>query len=219
MRLYLKLTKTKETIPFNYQPYLTGAMHKWIGENNLEHDRLSLYSFSWLQNVNAKGNGINLTSDSYFFISAHNTELIKKILKGILSDPSVCFGANVSDVKLVGEPKFSNCEVFFIGSPIFIKRRFDNKIKHIVYNEADCSKYMTETLQKKLAATNLPTEGLNVKFDTSYSLAKTKIIRYKEVDNRVNICPVIIEGTPEQIAFAWNVGVGNSTGIGFGSLK
>jgi CRISPR/Cas system endoribonuclease Cas6 (RAMP superfamily) len=30
---------------------------------------------------------------------------------------------------------------------------------------------------------------------------------------------VIIKGTPEQLAFAWNVGLGNSTGIGFGALN
>ena len=28
-----------------------------------------------------------------------------------------------------------------------------------------------------------------------------------------------LKGSPEQIAFAWDVGVGNSTGIGFGALK
>src|SRR5450432_2694610 len=129
MRLYLRLTKNKELIPFNYQPYLTGALHKWIGDKNDIHDRLSLYSFSWLQNVDViNGKGILLKNDSYFFISAYDELLIKKILKGIISDPEVCFSATVFDVQIVEDPTFSNAEKFFVASPVFIKKRFDNNI-------------------------------------------------------------------------------------------
>lgn len=107
MRLYLKLTRNKKIIPFNYQPYLTGALHKWLGSGNDKHDSLSLYSFSWLLNVEAKTKGINLKIDSYFFISAHEDSLIKLILKGILIDPSVCFGSSVSDVQIEENREFS----------------------------------------------------------------------------------------------------------------
>jgi CRISPR-associated endoribonuclease Cas6 len=220
MRLYLKLTKNKEIIPFNYQSFLTGAIHKWIGENNSTHDEPSLYSFSWFQNAEVKDDrGINLTNNSYLFISAYDEDLLKKILKGIVEHSSLCFGTYVSDVQIVEEPKFSNREIFPVASPVFIKRRFDNEEKHITYNDTKSSTYLTETLQKKLQAANLSADNVRVSFDTTYTAARTKIVRYKEVGNRVSICPIIIEGTPEQIAFAWNVGVGNSTGIGFGALK
>lgn len=219
MRLYLQLTKNKEIIPFNYQPFITGAIHKWIGENNTEHGGLSLYSFSWLQNVDVKSTGVNLTKDSYFFISAYNDVFIKKILAGILSNPALCFNSEVSDVQISETSQFTSSQKFLTASPIFIKRRFEKEEKHITYTDNRSSEYLTETLQKRLRAANLPTEGLNVRFDDSYPNPQTKIIRYKQISNRVNICPVIVEGTPEQIAFAWNVGVGNSTGIGFGALK
>lgn len=219
MRLYLKLTRTKETIPFNYQSYLTGAVHKWLGENNELHDGMSLYSFSWFQNVNTNKNGICVTNDSYFFISAYDEQFLKKIIEGILEDPLVCFGAYILDVQINEEPNFSNREVFLVASPVFIKRRFGNEEKHITFHDSQSSTFLTETLQKKLRSANITADNVRVNFDTSYPAPRTKIIRYKEVGNRVNICPVIIEGTPEQIAFAWNVGVGNSTGIGFGALK
>ncbi len=38
MRVYFKLTKNKETVPFNYQPMLTGLFHKWIDKNG-EHEK------------------------------------------------------------------------------------------------------------------------------------------------------------------------------------
>ncbi len=82
-----------------------------------------------------------------------------------------------------------------------------------------CSDLLTETLKRKLKIAGLPDDKINVSFQSDYSGAKTKIIYYNNIGNKVNICPVIIEGTPEQIAFAWNVGVGNSTSIGFGALK
>jgi CRISPR-associated endoribonuclease Cas6 len=220
MRLYLQLTKNNKTIPFNYQSYLTGAIHKWVGHENNVHDALSLYSFSWFQNVDTKyRNGINLHSNSYLFISAYETTLIKKIIKGIMTDPFICFGTSVSDIQIAEAPVFSNTEKFLVGSPVFIKRRVENNEKHITYDHPDSNTFLTETLQKKLKAANLPSEDVKVKFDRSFLTPQTKIIWYKEIGNRVNICPVIIEGSPEQIAFAWDVGIGNSTGIGFGALK
>lgn len=47
MRIHLITNKSKELIKFNYQPILTGVFHKWIGQNEI-HNKISLYSFSWL---------------------------------------------------------------------------------------------------------------------------------------------------------------------------
>jgi CRISPR-associated endoribonuclease Cas6 len=219
MRLYLQVTRNSKPISFNYQSYLTGAIHKWLGDNE-HHGALSLYSFSWFENVTIRKNtGIMLDNNSYFFISAFEEKLLKKIVNGVMIDPTLCFGSEVTGIQIKDTPAFSSTERFFIGSPVFIKRRFDNREKHITFDHPQCNDYLTETLQKKLKAANLPFENLQVRFDPTYSSPKTKVIKYKEISNRVNICPVIIEGTPEQIAFAWNVGIGNSTGIGFGALK
>lgn len=219
MRLYLKLSKNKEIIPFNYQHLLTGAIHKWIGEDNTEHGEVSLYSFSWLQNVKTSKAGISLMSNSYFFISAYEEVLIKSILKGIMSDPTVCCGSKVYDVQIMETPSFGLKERFLLGSPVFIKRRLEENERHIIYTDEASGEYLTETMSKKLSLAGLAKEGLTILFDKDYVNPHTKLIDYKGIKNRANVCPVVIEGTPEQIAFAWNVGIGNSTGIGFGALK
>lgn len=219
MRIYLQLSKSNQTIPFNYQSYLTGAIHKWIGAENEIHNKASLYSFSWLRNVDTIRDGIKTKKNSYFFIGAHDEMLVKRIIKGIREDATVCFGINVVEIQIVNEPNFSNKETFYTASPVFIKKRFENNDKHISYNDPNAGIYLTEMLQKKLKLVDLSEVGVKVFFDKDYPAAKTKIISYKTIGNKVNLCPVIIEGTPEQIAFAWNVGVGNSTGIGFGALK
>lgn len=219
MRLYLKLTRNKDYIPFNYQHLLTSTIHKWIGKDNAEHGEISLYSFSWLQQARTNHNGIYLTSDSYFFISAYKEELIQAILKIILIDPSVCCGIAVCEAQIMENPKFSTEGRFLLGSPVFIKRNIENVQKHFLFNDDLSGQYMTDTMNKKLCLANLSSEGFSIEFDRSYMNPQTKLIDYKGIKNKVSICPVIIKGTSQQIAFAWNVGVGNSTGVGFGSLK
>jgi len=53
MRIHLRISPNKEAVPFNYQHLLTGATHKWLG-NNQEHGTVSLYSFSNLTRSKVK---------------------------------------------------------------------------------------------------------------------------------------------------------------------
>jgi len=66
MRIYVRISINKQIVPYNYQHLLTGVIHKWIGKDNDEHGKRSLYSFSWLQNTSSTKQGINLNRDSYF---------------------------------------------------------------------------------------------------------------------------------------------------------
>lgn len=219
MRLYLKLSKNDETIPFNYQHLLTGVIHKWIGSENAEHGEMSLYSFSWLQNAKTTKGGINLGRDAYFFISAYEQNLIKSILSGILKDPTMFSGIMVKDVQITETPYFESEEKFYLGSPAFIKRKENGKEHHFLYTDKRCDDFLTETIKNKLKKAGLSSEGVQVEFDKEFFTPRTKLINYNGIKNRANMCPVVISGTTEQIRFAWDVGVGNSTGIGFGSLK
>ena len=82
MRLYLKLSKNKQTVPFDYQVNLVGALHKWLGQNDL-HDELSLYSMSWLNgNSRVQGKGLSFPNGAEWFISSPDEVFIKKILRG-----------------------------------------------------------------------------------------------------------------------------------------
>lgn len=219
MRLYVRLSRNKEIIPYSYQHLLTGAIHKWIGKNNEEHGKRSFYSFSWLQNTSAIKSGINLNSNSYFFISGYDRELIKRITRGILNDPRAFCGCRVLNIQIKETPEFSNEERFVLNSPILIRKREGEKIKHLIYKDEDFEKLLTENLVNKLNAAGLDTAGVEVALDKSYAFPQTKLVNYKGIKNKTTLAPIVIKGSPEQIAFAWEVGIGNSTGIGFGSLK
>lgn len=218
MRLYLKLSKNKQIVPFDYQINLVGALHKWLGKNDF-HDDLSLYSMSWLNgDSKVQKNGLAFPNGANWFISSPNEVFIKTILRGVLEDAFVCFGMYVQDVMIQETPNFKETQHFVVASPVFIKRRLENRQVYFFHNQEESDVYLTETLQNKLRKMGLSDEGVNVRFDKDFLNPKIKSITYKGIRNKANVCPVIVEGTPEQVAFAWDVGVGNSTGIGFGAL-
>jgi CRISPR-associated endoribonuclease Cas6 len=220
MRLHIKIKSENQIVPFNHQHLLTGAIHKWLGWNK-EHGELSLYSFSRLGGGRKMRDGLVFREGSTFFISSPDEEMSRQLIDGIQEDPAMFSGLSVAEVIMQPTPDMSEKSVFYPASPIFIKRKEEgsNGIEHIVYNDARANACLKETLESKLQKAGMSDETLDVKFDLSYHRAGTKLITYKEIKNKANWCPVIIEGKPETKAFAWEVGLGNSTGVGFGAVK
>lgn len=218
MRIHLKILAKNKVIPFDHQPLLTGAIHKWLGWNN-EHGEVSLYSFSRLEGAKATSTGLQFGADTYFFISSYDPELIKKLISGIQSDPTMFHGLSVSEIIIQEDPDLSGRNLFHVASPIFIKRRMGEKIDHILYNDERANACLKETLLTKMDKAGITDETFDIRFEKSYPKAGTKKVTYNNVQNRASWCPVIIDGKPETKLFAWNVGLGNSTGIGFGAIK
>ncbi|HOH23700.1 MAG: CRISPR-associated endoribonuclease Cas6 [Bacteroidales bacterium] len=218
MRIHLKFKISNQTVPFDHQPLLVGAIHKWLGQNE-EHGEISLYSFSRLEGGKATNEGIKFNQDGLFFFSSINIDLVKRLISGIRSDPSMFFGLRVNELFIEEDPDLSNRELFFPGSPIFIKRRNGERIEQIFFDDPRSSEYLRETLLTKMGKVGLEDDSLDIRFDLSHTKSGTKMITYKGIKNKANWCPVIIKGKPETKLFAWNVGLGNSTGIGFGAIK
>lgn len=222
MRIHLKITSNKEHVPFDHQHLLTGKIHKWIGRNNI-HDAISLYSFSQLQNGTRVENGLDFPSGTSWFISFWDSQIIKTLISSIREDPVLIYGMKVQEIILRETPIFENNVKFRVASPVLIKRNVDSRTKFYYYNDKESDLFLSQTMHNKMKNAGLPRDdSLKISFDLNYRLKRTKKINYKKgniiIENKCSLCPVIIQGKPETIAFAWNVGVGNSTGIGFGSL-
>lgn len=218
MRLHLRTTPSNSVIQFNYQPMLTGVLHKWLGKNSV-HDSLSFYSFSWLKGGEATKGGLHFQNGAYFFISAFDARILSQIVNGIKEAPEIANGLVVREIFIQDDPEFTKQCTFLFASPILVKRRIEEREVHFKFDDEQSDGYLTDTLKRKLRKAGLSDETVSVSFDKTYHSPRTKIIYYKKVGNKVNLCPVKITGDPEQIAFAWNVGIGNSTGIGFGAVK
>ena len=222
MRIRIETTSSKKILPFDYQGKLIGVIHKWLGNNEL-HDKISLYSFSWLLGgvmVNKKGyifpNGAEL------LISFYEDQYLKKIIDSILLDPEIFYGLCVKDITIVESSIFTEGpQRFFLASPIFIKRRIEEGIgyKYYFYDDLESNQLMTETLKHKMREAGLPEDDtLRVEFDISYSKKKKKMVTIHGIKSIANMCPVIIHGTQTSKRLACVVGLGYGTGSGYGAL-
>lgn len=218
MRIYIQTTPNLTSVPFDYLPKLVGTIHKWIGKNSF-HDNISLYSFSWLNGGRKVGDSLEFKYGAKFFISFYDSSVIKKIIKSILDAPDIFCGLRVTEVSLADEKDVAERELFFCASPIFIKRELeDGSLKHYCYDDIAANSLIKETLLSKMKEVGLEDETLDIRFDISYSKKKMKLVHYRGIGNKANICPIIIKAKPETKLFAWNVGIGNCTGIGFGAI-
>lgn len=219
MRIQITTLPNTQPVPFDYQQKLVGALHKWIGQNNL-HGEMSLYSFSWLQNGCKNGNALDFKHGAKFSISFYDDSVLKSIIHSIQSEPDLFCGMKVKEIMLVNAFDIQERDLFFCASPIFIKRKLkDGTIKQYSFNDAETSKLMAETLNAKMLKAGLEADNtLDIRFDLTYAKKKQKLVRYHNIGNKANICPVIIKGKPETKLFAWNVGIGSCTGIGFGAI-
>ena len=221
MRLHLTLTPNTEPVPFNYQHQLTGALHKWLGKNDL-HDKISLYSFSWLRGKAKRvDGGLSFPNGAKWFISFWEDAHTKQLKDGILKEPDVSFGMKVAKIKEQAIPDFGEGYRFKVASPVLVRANLDDgKRKHLRYNEKEADKILTKRMKAKLKAANFDDHNcnINISFDRDYSNPQTKLVDIKGTKLRANICPVKIKGEPKAVKFAWNVGVGELTGSGFGAI-
>lgn len=218
MRIYFHLTPNTEPVPFNYQAALVGAFHRWLGENEL-HDDISLYSLSWLSNAQVRKGALDFPGGSTFYISAPSQELLASLIAGVQDGWHLRWGMSVNSVTLQRTPDFGSQQRFLTQSPVLVQRRDESgKQKYFFPHDEQSNDYLTETLRHKLRRAQLP-EQVKVAFDPDYTNPKTKLVNYRGIKIRATACPVIVSGDPRAVQFAWEVGVGNSTGIGFGALR
>lgn len=218
MRIYLKTTPNSENVPFDYQQRMIGVLHKWLGINQL-HDLMSLYSFSWLMNGKIVKNGVSFEKGARWFISFYDEKYVKNIIKTILNDPEMFSGLIVTDINIQEKAYLQDQNYFRLASPIFIKRKIENNIQFYTFEDAEANDLLVETIKHKMKLANLPVdETLKLSFDLNYLNKKIKKARIHNIDNKCSMCPVIIEGKEYTKDFIWNVGLGNSTGSGFGAI-
>jgi len=206
-------------VPFDYQQKLVGRLHKWLGEN-AEHDSISLYSISWLGRGEVRSGALNFPNGTSFHISAAKDDLLADIIEGLQTDTEINWGMKVKSIMPQREPDFSSGQAKFVmQSPVLIKRKVEDGTQQFYYHTDEIAdEYMTETMKAKMAFAGVEGE-ISLRFDREYDKARIKMATYRGIKNKGSLCPVIAEGDPHCLAFAWNVGIGNSTGIGFGAIK
>lgn len=221
MRLNLRLSPNTEPVPFDHLHQLTGALHKWLGENDV-HDGLSLYSFGWLAGAKPVSGSLQFPGGSEWSVSFWNDELSDHLRLGIRQDPTVLSGMRVYEIREQITPGFGPAARFAVDGAVLTRcNRDDGGRDHLTFRDPDADESLTRTLRRRLETAGLKGDHLDasVRFDRDYEKARTKLVTLKGIRYRTSECPVIVEGTPEAVQTAWLVGVGELTGMGLGALK
>lgn len=218
MRIKIILSKTNKIIEFDYQYKILGCVHKWLGKDNQLHDeKLSLYTFSWLYNLKAykQFGGFKTTPfNPYFTFSAYDKQVIDMLVAGIGKDNKLFAGLEVEKIEDVNL-NFSK-DYFTPQSPIFIRDKKTHD--HILFHQPEANILMKNILVAKLNKANLE-EEFDIQFELGNPASKIKLVNIKGIKNKVNFCPVFIKGSELLKRFALSVGLGNSTGSGFGCIQ
>lgn len=218
MRILLLTTKNESIVPFGYQDLLAGVIHRWLGVNEL-HDKISLYSFSWLNGASLCKFGFNFERGSQWFISFHENVYLKTIIKSIQTSPEMFCGMRVTDVIIKDAPDFTYVEDFILASPILLKERHENTIKHLIYTDENVEKLLEYSIKHKMSIANIPEDdSFKISIDRFSRMCKTKIVKIHDISNKSFYCPIHIIAKNKTKQFIWNVGLGHSTGVGFGSI-
>ena len=226
MRLNLTLSPNTDPVPFDHLRRLTGTLHKWLGPDNDLHDGPSLYSIGWLKGGQGKNGALSFPDGARWRLSFWNDQAAKQVLDGILQDPSVFAGMRVTEAQQQTTPSFSGGHRFEPDAPIVARRRRDDGSReYLVYDDERADESLTCTLRAKIRAAeiDIDPETVRVRFDRGYDGARTKLATIEKsghaIKHRGSECPAIVEGPPAAARFAWNVGVGELTGSGFGAVK
>ena len=229
MRLHFNLSPNTEPVSFAYQHKLTGVFHKWLAANDL-HDAISLYSLSWLDGSRRVRDKLEFPGGAKWFVSFYEDEYAERLVSGALQQPEIFGGMTVTKIEQQTTPDFGTKYRFKVASPVFVKGKppkNDEQPHHYLYCEPESDELLTATMIHKMDAANREANEIKftdadkqvkVSFDREFAHPKIKLVRIKTTDLKASICPVLVEGTTKAVQFAWNVGIGNSTGSCFGSL-
>jgi CRISPR-associated endoribonuclease Cas6 len=156
MRLRFTLSPNTVPVPFAYQHWLTGVFQKWLGNNNL-HDRISLYSLSWLDGSRRVANRLEFPHGASWFVSFYEDEYVERLVNGAWNDPEMFCGMRVLQIRQQAAPDFGTKYKFKVASPVFAKGKQPENGKqphHYLFNEPEADEILTKTLVHKMDAAN-----------------------------------------------------------------
>lgn len=222
MRLQLRLSPNDDAVPFNHLHQLTGTLHKWLGQNEF-HDRQSLYSFGWLRGGTARRGQLHFPAGASWNISFYDENMARRLLKGLLNDPTTAYGMTVEEVQELEYPGFSGQRTFYTdGSAIVLRRkREDASREYLLWDHPEADQALTHSLRHKMQQAGLGQQAMEIRaaFDRQFQRARSRKITIKGIDHKGSECPVVLQGNEEALHFAWLVGLGELTGSGFGALR
>lgn len=226
MRIKIKFTKNTESILVdkNYE-LAVSYFHKCIGHNNDLHNAPSNYCLSPLMGGKLINGFINYENGGFIILSILSSDdimIINKLMLGVMNNKELGYGMFFDRIEDKGTTYHDGWNNFATLSPILLSKSVDNKRRKFftLDNEEEYIENLTERTKKKLLKidSNLDLRNFKIEIPKTNSSHKVKKIMIHNVSNRANQHHLNIYCNSKVAEILSNVGIGQSTGCGFGTI-
>jgi CRISPR-associated endoribonuclease Cas6 len=221
MRIKVKFSPTNIELPINNQDLVNSFIHRVLGKDNKYHDAKNNYSISSLQGGTwiKDSNNISLKKGGYITISSLDDEFIDKILMNLYITP---FHQNIKviGIDFIDEKLYNGWNHFVTLSPFIIKK-YEDKHKYTFLTvdeenfESKVETYLINKISKINPNLDLSDFKIEIKNNKNH---KSKKVLVKNVINKANLCHISIFTNKKVANLLYNIGIGQSTGSGFGTI-
>lgn len=243
MRVRVHLESEKAiSLPWNYPEWLMGLFYRWVNAGNLalgyhlhekgfsvEGHRYKLYTFSWLfgKQLRATAQGLVLHPPLTWYVSSPLPAIIEAFVQGLWKEPEVSLGRHpvtVSRTELLSEvlPEGPALRIRTL-SPILVSTREvreGDATPRKVFLAPDhpaFSRILTENLRRKLQALqHPPVEG---QLQLIPLRTRSRLLTLHGTHLRAYEGTFVCEGPPKLLLLAYQAGLGERTGQGFGMVE
>lgn len=202
-------------LSINNQHYVNGFIHKCLGENNKYHDSFSDYAISSVQGGKLNNGKLTFNDNPYILISSENTEFINELMQGILTTNADIEGIKFSRFDFSDYNIHDYYDKIVTLSPILIKDKSGMKLS---FKDEKFLEVLTSNCIKKLKHAGITDNSFKIEI-RNIEKAKVKKIMVGDVFNICSLISLIIYGKPKTRKTLYNMGIGNSCGCGFGTIK
>lgn len=217
-RLRINLTQPTVDVPVNNQHNLNGFIHESFGKNNPYHNSFSDYSISSLQGGKLNGDKKTLSFNSekpHFFISG-NDDFLKFAVTAFVMSKASMFGMKFDSVGAFDDFKLNTYfDDIITISPIIVK---NNEKKKITVNDSEFLECLTLNCQHKLLHAGIDDPTFKMEIINPHK-SKSKCVWVGNVFNPCSNVRLRVYGKKKTRETLYNMGMGGSTGSGFGSVK
>jgi len=222
MRIIFEFTENTSLVPINNQSYMNYYIQKCLGDNNKYHDSKNDYSISSLYGGKLTDDELHLSfkNGGIIVVTSKNEEFLNTLICGVMSNKELKWGMKFDKINFISEIFRNGWNHFATLSPFIIKKYIDKKnYTFSTLNDSDFVDTVKKHIIKKLSKIY---NGINLTdFDVkiiNHPSHKVKKIMVKNVKNEANQCQVSIFCSSDVAEKIYNLGIGQSTGSGFGTI-
>lgn len=204
-------------LPFNNQKEMNSFIYRTLGDNNRYHDGFSNYSISSIQGGKMFDESHIIFKESpYIQVASQDMDFINCLISGLEKRKYTFFGLQYERLEINDFNVNRRFDTILTISPVIVKDSITRRKISI-----DNKNFVTEL--KKNCVEKLRHKGIE---DSTFDIvlrhpekAKQKLIMVGDIFNICTNVSLYVYGKPNTRKALYNLGIGGSTGSGFGAVK